>query len=242
MVEELGPKKTDKPQPAEDVGPAPGYNLIETPDGGLAAEVPPSWGVQTGENSEKEGTGTGTWSYYAGEYLPTSITTAPSLDVWYGPVPQSGAYFVASKALTQFSDYEITNLLLNEKKANTCAVPTMTITARPTRETADLVSLRRGGRDHLHARRLPRGARVRGSAVREGLRRSRPRGRAAPDRHPRRRLRERHGLIAGHKYRLIEEPTSGLEALTRSSPDAGQNEVGLKSPHNGARAGCGGAG
>ncbi len=122
VVEESGPKKTDKPQPAEDAGPAPGYNLIETPDGGLAAEVPPSWGVQIGEDSEKEGTGTGTWSYYAGEDLPTSITTAPSLDVWYGPAPQSGAYFVASKALTQFSDYEITNLLLNEKKANTCAV------------------------------------------------------------------------------------------------------------------------
>ena len=33
--------------------PAPGYNLIKTPDGSLSVEVPPSWGVETGEDSEK---------------------------------------------------------------------------------------------------------------------------------------------------------------------------------------------
>ena len=47
-------------EPTEDDGPAPGYNLVETPDGGLSAEIPSSWGVETGENSEKEGTGPGT--------------------------------------------------------------------------------------------------------------------------------------------------------------------------------------
>jgi serine protease Do len=109
-----------RPEPAENSGPAPGYNLVETPDGGLSAEVPQSWGVETGENSEKEGTGPGTWSYYAGEYLFSSITTAPNLDAWYS-TGTSGAYFVASRALAQYSDYELTNSLFNAGKAESCA-------------------------------------------------------------------------------------------------------------------------
>src|SRR5215210_9576923 len=90
--------KTGKPEAEEASGPAPGYNLIETPDGSLSVEVPPSWGVETGEDSEKNG-GPDSWSYHAGEYLSSSITTAPSLEGWYSPVGSSGAYFVASRSL-----------------------------------------------------------------------------------------------------------------------------------------------
>lgn len=113
-------QKTEKvSEPTEDDGPAPGYNLVETPDGGLSAEIPSSWGVETGENSEKEGTGPGTWSYHVGEYL-SSITTAPNLDAWYS-TGTSGSYFVAARELAQYSDYELTNSLFNAGKAATCA-------------------------------------------------------------------------------------------------------------------------
>ena len=62
----------------------------------------------------------GSWSYHAGEYLFSSITTAPNLATWYA-TGSSGAYFVASRALTQYSDYEITHSLVNANKAETCA-------------------------------------------------------------------------------------------------------------------------
>jgi hypothetical protein len=99
-------------------GAAPGYNLIETPDGSLSAEVPQSWGVETGEDSEKEA-GPNTWSNHAGEYLTSSITTAPNLDAWYS-TGTSGAYLVASKRLTQYSDYELTHSLLFAHRAEDC--------------------------------------------------------------------------------------------------------------------------
>jgi hypothetical protein len=57
-----------------------------------------------------------------GEYLPSSITTAPSLEVWYGGQEgSSGAYFVASKALAQYSDYYLTHSLFNARKSEVCA-------------------------------------------------------------------------------------------------------------------------
>jgi hypothetical protein len=115
-------QKDDKPSPEEASGPAPGYNLIETPDGSLSAEVPPSWGVETGEDSEKEA-GPNTWSYHAGEYLTSSITTAPSLEVWYGGEEgSSGAYFVASRTLAHdYTNYELTHSLFNANKSEICA-------------------------------------------------------------------------------------------------------------------------
>jgi hypothetical protein len=99
-------------------GPAPGYNLIQSPDGALSVEVPPSWGVETGEDSEKEAK-QNTWSYFAGEYLISSITTAPSIDEWYS-TGTSGAYMVASRALAQYSDYELTHSLFNASKDEVC--------------------------------------------------------------------------------------------------------------------------
>jgi hypothetical protein len=80
--------------------------------------VPQSWGVETGEDSEKEA-GPNTWSYHAGEYLTSSITTAPNLDAWYS-TGTSGAYLVASKRLTQYSDYELTHSLLFAHRAEDC--------------------------------------------------------------------------------------------------------------------------
>ena len=109
-------KKAESPQNS---GPAPGYNLIQDPTAGLSVEVPQSWGVDTGEDSEMEG-GNNTWSYYAGEYLTSSITTAPDLEAWYS-TGTSGAYLVASKGLAQYSDYELTHSFLNASKADMCA-------------------------------------------------------------------------------------------------------------------------
>src|SRR5215212_11527851 len=87
----------------------------------MTEEDRPGWGVETGEDSEKEA-GSNTWSYFAGEYLTSSITTAPDLEVWYGEQGSSGAYFVASKALAQYSDYELTHSLFNANKSAICTV------------------------------------------------------------------------------------------------------------------------
>lgn len=124
------PEENTTPQPdqdeegAENDGPSPeeasGYSPIGTPDGGLSAEVPTSWEVEVGADSEKTG-GPNSWSYQAGEYLYSSITTAPNLDAWYS-TGTSGAYFVASRALAQYSDYELTNSLFNAGKNESCTV------------------------------------------------------------------------------------------------------------------------
>jgi hypothetical protein len=99
-------------------GPTPGYNLVHSPDGGISVEVPQSWGVETGANSEKQG-GPNTWSYYAGEHLTSSITTAPNLDAWYS-TGTSGAYMVASKSLAQYTDYDLTHSLFYANKDQNC--------------------------------------------------------------------------------------------------------------------------
>jgi len=121
---EAQPKQDDaqkkEASPEVDSAPALGYNLIETPDGGLSAEVPQSWGIETGEDSEKEG-GLNSWSYQAGEYLFSSITTAPNLEAWYSG-GTSGAYMVASKSLTQYTNYELTHSLLYANKAQNCTI------------------------------------------------------------------------------------------------------------------------
>jgi hypothetical protein len=112
-------KKTQQPSSEETPRSAPGYNLVQTTDGSLTAEIPLSWRVETGENSEKDA-GPNTWSYVVGDYLPSSITTAPNLDAWYS-TGTSGAYLVASRALAQdYTDYELTHSLLNAGKNNTC--------------------------------------------------------------------------------------------------------------------------
>lgn len=82
-------------------------------------EVPQSWGVETGEDSEKEA-GPNTWSYHAGEYHRSSVTTAPNLDVWYS-VGSSGAYLVASRSLAkEYTDFELTHSLMFASKAENC--------------------------------------------------------------------------------------------------------------------------
>jgi hypothetical protein len=101
----------------------PGYSLVEDPSGALSVEVPSSWNSETGEDSEGTG-GENSWSYYAGEYLKASITTARSLDAWYGgPVKSegSGAYMVASEALARsYTDDELIFSLLHQKKQTNC--------------------------------------------------------------------------------------------------------------------------
>jgi hypothetical protein len=97
------PEKTstvgENPPPEEPAGPPPGYNLIQDPTGSLTLEAPSSWGVQTGSDSEGAGAN---WSTFVGEDITSSITTARSLEAWYGAAGEgSGAYIVTSSTLAQ---------------------------------------------------------------------------------------------------------------------------------------------
>jgi uncharacterized protein DUF4352 len=124
-------KATKPPPEPEDVGkednaisPAePDYKVTADPTGSLTLEVPSSWEVEFGEDSEGAG-GPNSWSYYAGEYITSSITAAHSLDAWYqgqGAEQGSGAYVVASRTLAQYTDDELIYSLLYDGKANVCA-------------------------------------------------------------------------------------------------------------------------
>ncbi len=126
------PQSKPEPQPEpeaaekeETPGPSvrPDYSLVEDPSGSLSVEVPSSWSSETGADSEKQG-GEGSYSYYAGEYLSASITTATILDAWYvvpGSVEASGAYLVASETLArQYTSDELIYSLLNQKRATNC--------------------------------------------------------------------------------------------------------------------------
>ncbi len=96
--------------------------MVTDPSGSLTVEVPLDWETDTGEASEGEG-GSNSWSYYAGEYITASITTARSLDAWkYAGEPTPGAYIVASRALAQnYTDEELIYSLLFANKAAKCA-------------------------------------------------------------------------------------------------------------------------
>jgi len=102
----------------------PDYNIIQDRTGSLTVEVPPSWGVETGADSEGRG-GSSSWSYYAGEEITSSITTAPRLDAWYegqGTAEGSGAYVVASRTLAQgYTDDQLIHSLLFKDKAQNCS-------------------------------------------------------------------------------------------------------------------------
>lgn len=109
------------PKKAEEVSePAPGYNIIETPDGSLSVEVPPSWGIDTGADSEGAGSN---WSSFVGENISSSLTTARSLGDWYGGGDQgSGAYVVASRTLAQeYTDEELIFSGIFSEMADNCA-------------------------------------------------------------------------------------------------------------------------
>ena len=100
----------------------PAYKIVETPDGGLTVELPPDWEADTGAASEGAG-GPNSWSYYAGEYIESSITAAQSLQNWkFGGEPTSGTYIVASRSLAQaYTDDELIHSLLYDGKGDKCA-------------------------------------------------------------------------------------------------------------------------
>ena len=120
----VGEAPPDEKEPAAaesaaEEAPAPGYSLAQDPSGSLTVEVPSGWGIETGKDSEGEG-GLYTWSYYAGEYLTSSITAASSVDEWYEE-NASGAYLVASENLArEHTDYELTHSLFFAPKALNC--------------------------------------------------------------------------------------------------------------------------
>jgi hypothetical protein len=120
------PPSQKKPTPEEDSRPAPGYNRVRSPDGGLTVEAPQGWGVQTGADSEGEGDN---WSYYVGESITSSITTARSLEGWYGGGEASGAYIVASRTLAQKYTYD--ELIYSALFANLPANHSCTTIRRP---------------------------------------------------------------------------------------------------------------
>jgi serine/threonine protein kinase len=102
--------------------PAPGYNLIEDPSGGLSLEVPVGWTVLTGADSEYPGIQVRNWSSVAGEDLTSSITATPNLGDWHDlDPPAPGAYVVASKTLAQaYTDEELIYSTLYAGQAENC--------------------------------------------------------------------------------------------------------------------------
>jgi hypothetical protein len=110
----------------------PNYKVLEDPSGSLTVEVPLDWEAETGADSEGAG-GPNSWSYYAGEYMTSSITTAHSLYNWkYGGAPTSGTYIVASKKLAQtYTDDELIHSLLFAHKADKCTAGPYEDFARP---------------------------------------------------------------------------------------------------------------
>jgi serine/threonine protein kinase/class 3 adenylate cyclase len=117
VTDEVG-KSKDEASP----GKAQEYDLIQDPTGGLTAEVPPSWGIDTGLDSEFPAgyENPRNWSNFAGEEIISSITTASSLDGWYTGA-SSGAYLVASKTLAQnYSDDDLIFYGLFSGLANNC--------------------------------------------------------------------------------------------------------------------------
>ena len=108
------------------------HNFVEVSAGGLTVELPPDWEAETGAASEGAG-GPNSWSYYAGEYIESSITAAQSLQDWkYGGTPTSGTYMVASRSLAQtYTDDELIHSLLFSHKADKCVAGTYSDFERP---------------------------------------------------------------------------------------------------------------
>jgi hypothetical protein len=106
---------------AEESPPDEPNKVVEASAGSLTIELPPDWEAETGAASEGAG-GPNSWSYYAGEYIESSITAAHNLQDWkYGGEPTSGTYIVASKSLAQtYTDDELIHSLLYDGKANKC--------------------------------------------------------------------------------------------------------------------------
>ena len=124
--ENTPPDEGENTPPEEPTRPAPGYNLIQDPTGSLTLEAPSSWGVQTGSDSEGAGAN---WSAFIGEEITSSITTAPSLEAWYGGGEASGAYIVASRTLAQKYTYD--ELIYSALFANLPANHSCTTIGRP---------------------------------------------------------------------------------------------------------------
>ena len=112
------PQETAAKEPPPD---EPAYKIVEASGGSLTVELPPDWEAETGAASEGAG-GPNSWSYYAGEYIASSITAARSLYDWkYGGQPTSGTYMVASRSLAQaYTDDELIHTLLFSHKADKC--------------------------------------------------------------------------------------------------------------------------
>lgn len=106
---EEAPPPEQQPPPEGASRPAPGYEVIRDPTGALTVEVPPSWGVETGADSEKEVGNVGSWSTVVGRLIASSITAAANLDAWYtAGQPHLGAYIVASRELAAtYTDDEL---------------------------------------------------------------------------------------------------------------------------------------
>ena len=94
------PSPEEEPPPEET---APEHNALQDPTGTLSVEVPTSWGVETGADSEKDVENAGSWSSVVGYLITSSITTAANLDVWNSGEgePTVGVYIVASRELAE---------------------------------------------------------------------------------------------------------------------------------------------
>src|SRR5215212_1990506 len=103
------PPSQKKPTLEEAAQPAPGYDLIQDPTGGLEVEAPADWTVLKGSDSEYPGLPVTNWSSWADEDIISSITATPNITDWHDlDPPVSGAYIVASRVLAQqYTDDEL---------------------------------------------------------------------------------------------------------------------------------------
>ena len=94
------PSPEEEPPPEET---APEHNALQDPTGALSVEVPTSWGVETGADSEKDVENAGSWSNVVGYLITSSITAAANLHVWNTGEgqPTVGVYIVASRELAE---------------------------------------------------------------------------------------------------------------------------------------------
>jgi hypothetical protein len=82
----------------------PSYKTVTDGTGALSVEMPSSWEVMTGEDSEVGSS----WSSFGYENISSSITASTDLDAWQNTSGVPGVYIVASRNLAQrYTDDEL---------------------------------------------------------------------------------------------------------------------------------------
>lgn len=93
----------------------PAYKTVTDGTGALNVEMPSSWEVITGEDSEARSS----WSSFGDENISSSITASTNLDAWQNTSGVPGVYIVTSRYLAQrYTDDELIVLGPNDFSAS----------------------------------------------------------------------------------------------------------------------------